>query len=624
MSFSRASPDSVTQILSPAASGHEVYELPGRHFAVEDSAFGRLKDLGNQPQGHDPSTPIGTKSPHVCSARVPADAGRANGARFPFRRHLGITTRPPKTFRVALAPEDSFVPTNDEASDMGNLSPLRVPSTDDGLLEELIHEGWTTTFPPDPDEAGPSEWLRLIPPPQSVQGEASSTINAEPIGFVDNKCPFQAFKHTRSDESGNGLDVERCYRSHNGKRQRLAQWEDKGGFNVGFRHGKIRRKALTDVSMARLLEVEPGPEITSTLSKKRKAAVSMPGSAGTWIFKKKRSAGSDLRTDNMDRHFTLRDMEVDPAFPTIICDPCHQNHQSETMDVLFDEQLTTTLDENFPYINTDNSPPLDFDWDFIEEFMPHIISNDNNKNNHNNDIVSLNVQEKRKLKNKEEAKKQEVNGGTKRKRQPTQVQDHIIAERKRREILGQMFISLSTIIPGLKKTDKTTVLGEAIKYMKQLQETVKTLEEVAEKKIVESIVVVKKSKLIVSDDEGGNDNASSSTVDDNCAIDMCGSSAKDGSRYEAKNLNDLKPEIETKISGQTLLIRVYCEQHKGILAKLITEVENHDMRVTNCSAVPFESLGLDITIVTQIEKGFTENVKECVRRLHSSLQLASH
>lgn len=144
-------------------------------------------------------------------------------------------------------------------------------------------------------------------------------------------------------------------------------------------------------------------------------------------------------------------MEVDPAIPTIICDPCHQNHQSETMDVLFDEQLTTTLDENFPYINTDNSPPLDFDWDFIEEFMPHIISNDNNNNNHNNDIVSLNVQEKRKLKNKEEAKKQEVNGGTKRKRQPTQVQDHIIAERKRREILGQMFISLSTIIPGLKK-----------------------------------------------------------------------------------------------------------------------------------------------------------------------------
>ncbi|XP_010683066.2 transcription factor bHLH18 isoform X2 [Beta vulgaris subsp. vulgaris] len=327
------------------------------------------------------------------------------------------------------------------------------------------------------------------------------------------------------------------------------------------------------------------------------------------------------------------DMEVDPAIPTIICNPYHQNHQSETMDVLFDEQLTTTLDEHFPYIstesNTDISPPLDFDWNFIEEFMsPRIISNyddndNNNSNNHNDNIVSLDVQEKRKLKNKEETKKQEINGGTKRKRQPTQVQDHIIAERKRREILGQMFISLSTIVPGLKKMDKTTVLGEAIKYMKQLQETVKTLEELAAKKIVESIVVVKKSKLMVNDNEGGNDNASSSTVDDNCAIDMCGSSAKDGSRYEAKNLNDLKPEIETKISGQTLLIRVSCEQHKGILAKLITEVENHDMRVTNCSAVPFESLGLDITIVTQIEKGFTKNVKECIRRLHSSLQLAS-
>lgn len=41
-----------------------------------------------------------------------------------------------------------------------------------------------------------------------------------------------------------------------------------------------------------------------------------------------------------------------------------------------------------------------------------------------------------------------VNGGT---RPPSQAQDHIIAERKRREKLSQKFIALSAIVPGLKK-----------------------------------------------------------------------------------------------------------------------------------------------------------------------------
>lgn len=39
------------------------------------------------------------------------------------------------------------------------------------------------------------------------------------------------------------------------------------------------------------------------------------------------------------------------------------------------------------------------------------------------------------------------------KRSPVQAQDHVIAERKRREKLGDLFISLSKIVPGLKKVN---------------------------------------------------------------------------------------------------------------------------------------------------------------------------
>ncbi|CAM8947048.1 unnamed protein product [Rhodiola kirilowii] len=51
-------------------------------------------------------------------------------------------------------------------------------------------------------------------------------------------------------------------------------------------------------------------------------------------------------------------------------------------------------------------------------------------------------------------------------------QDHVIAERNRREKLSQRFIALSAVVPGLKKTDKASVLAGAVKYLKKLQERV--------------------------------------------------------------------------------------------------------------------------------------------------------
>ncbi|RZS25370.1 hypothetical protein BHM03_00058558 [Ensete ventricosum] len=86
-------------------------------------------------------------------------------------------------------------------------------------------------------------------------------------------------------------------------------------------------------------------------------------------------------------------------------------------------------------------------------------------------------------------------------RPPSCAQDHVIAERRRRERLNQQFLELSTIIPGLKKfshfivqTDKVSLLGDAINYIRQLEEKVKTLEEKASEKTVASTMLVKKSE----------------------------------------------------------------------------------------------------------------------------------
>ncbi|XP_021841270.2 transcription factor bHLH18-like [Spinacia oleracea] len=335
--------------------------------------------------------------------------------------------------------------------------------------------------------------------------------------------------------------------------------------------------------------------------------------------------------------------------------------QSLTMEgCCFDEELAATLGEDFPYslyATSDDTasyspppplspppPPLgDFDCNLIEQYISTpLISDcsDNNNMNNINDGDNVVVKKKKGASKKGASKmeasikkhvvlKEATSGYTKRKRPPSQVQDHILAERKRRELLSHLFISLSAIVPGLKKIDKTSVLGEAIKHMKQLQEKVKVLEQVAAKRTMESVIVVKKSKVIMVDDNGSSDNYGN--VDDYCTSATSGRSGNGGGGGVSAggggggddNVSSF-PEIEVKICGNTMLLRVYCEQQKGILTKLFAEVDNHDLRITNSSVIPFENFALVITIVAQMEIGFNNKVKDFVRALRNALRLTSY
>ncbi|OAY39385.1 transcription factor bHLH25 isoform X1 [Manihot esculenta] len=181
----------------------------------------------------------------------------------------------------------------------------------------------------------------------------------------------------------------------------------------------------------------------------------------------------------------------------------------------------------------------------------------------------------------------------------SQTQDHTIAERKRREKLSQRFIALSAIVPGLKKMDKASVLGDAIKYLKQLQERVKTLEEETKEKIIESVVIVKKSHLLFCEDESSFSDESLSKV----------------------FVNKPLPEIEARICDKQVLIRIHCEKKKGVLKKTVAEIEKLHLTVVNSSVLTFGSFALDVTIIAQMEDEFGMSVKDLVKNLHSSFKL---
>lgn len=189
----------------------------------------------------------------------------------------------------------------------------------------------------------------------------------------------------------------------------------------------------------------------------------------------------------------------------------------------------------------------------------------------------------------------EANQGIKRPytmtRSAMHVQDHIMAERKRREKLSQQFIALSAVVPGLKKMDKASVLEGAMKYMKQLQEQLKQLQDQTKTKTMESVVLLKKSKLSVDDE--------------------CTSSDENFDGLPGSPL----PEIEARTTDKDVLIRIHCKNQQGVGIKILSEIENLHLSVVNSSVLVFGNSTLDVTVIAQMDNDFSLTMKDLVKKL---------
>ncbi|KAL0733675.1 hypothetical protein Bca4012_009885 [Brassica carinata] len=214
--------------------------------------------------------------------------------------------------------------------------------------------------------------------------------------------------------------------------------------------------------------------------------------------------------------------------------------------------------------------------------------------NHNSPNLIFNPKE-------EDGSQDLIIGGTKRAqpftRSPSNAQEHILAERKRREKLTQRFVALSALIPGLKKMDKASVLGDAIKHIKYLQESLNEFEKQKKGRTLESIVLVNKSQLVLD-----NNNILSSI-------------SSDGNR-DCSSLN--LPVIEVRVSGKDVIIKILCEKQKGNLIKIMGEIEKLGLSITNSSVLPFGPT-FDVSIIAQKTGDFDMKVEEVVKSLSCGL-----
>ncbi|CAM0913424.1 unnamed protein product [Alopecurus aequalis] len=162
------------------------------------------------------------------------------------------------------------------------------------------------------------------------------------------------------------------------------------------------------------------------------------------------------------------------------------------------------------------------------------------------------------------------------------VQDHVIAERKRREKMNRSMIELSTVIPGLNKMDKATILSAAVRYVKEQQEKIKELEG-RNLRSVDSVLLLKRP---------------------------------DGTATTGGSL----PEIQVRISERNVIVTIHCKDGKGVLVRLLAELEGLHLSITHTNVIPFPACTMNITITAKVDEGSNIAPEDIVGKLEAALQ----
>jgi hypothetical protein len=135
--------------------------------------------------------------------------------------------------------------------------------------------------------------------------------------------------------------------------------------------------------------------------------------------------------------------------------------------------------------------------------------------------------------------------------------------------------------------DKASVLTDSIKYMKELKGRLKVLEEQNKKQEAESVVVLNKQKLCSND-----------VIDNSSSCDESIEGAKESVL-----------QVEARVSGKEMLIRIHCQKQKGLLVKIMAEIQSFQLFFVNSSVVPFGD-SMDITIIAQVKTvSFWQSIK---------------
>ncbi|CAL9110475.1 unnamed protein product [Musa textilis] len=160
---------------------------------------------------------------------------------------------------------------------------------------------------------------------------------------------------------------------------------------------------------------------------------------------------------------------------------------------------------------------------------------------------------------------------------------NLVAERKRRQRIRDRLHALRSMVPKITKMDKASILGDAIEYVKELQNQVRDMQDELEKNEEE--------------DQG------TVPVPDGM-IDRGKEPASDEDDDEEQR--QMEPQVEVKQpTANELFLMVLCEHRQGGFARLMEAMNALSLEVTSASVTTSRTVVLN---VFRVEKGNNNSV----------------
>lgn len=153
--------------------------------------------------------------------------------------------------------------------------------------------------------------------------------------------------------------------------------------------------------------------------------------------------------------------------------------------------------------------------------------------------------------------------------------------------------------------DKATILSDAAKYVKELQQRLKDLEETAARSNNNHETMARTKKKPCNA-------AVAAAPDEN------GSSASSRTPPAARPPPAL-PEIQAGFSEKSAMVRVNCRSGKGVATTVLSEVEELGLSVVHANVMPFSACTLIITITAKASQSIFVSFRFCFVLIQHSL-----
>ncbi|XVE93876.1 hypothetical protein REPUB_Repub01dG0232400 [Reevesia pubescens] len=193
---------------------------------------------------------------------------------------------------------------------------------------------------------------------------------------------------------------------------------------------------------------------------------------------------------------------------------------------------------------------------------------------------------------------------------------NLVAERKRRKKLNERLYALRSLVPKISKLDRASILGDAIEFVKELQNQVKELQDELEEhsdddngakktghRNVQSEIFSQNDQIPVDSNPEHDKGPNGFPVGGN------GSVSKQNQDVEITTDKTQQMEVQVEVAqidGNRFFVKVFCEHKPGGFVRLMEALDSLGLEVTNANVNSFRGL---VSNVFKVEKKDSEMVQ---------------